>query len=58
MASRMTERLHFLPVDLQVHRSQVFDLMVGYYEGVAKEAWDHDRIDLLASTGFSSVQNT
>jgi ribosomal protein S18 acetylase RimI-like enzyme len=52
----MTKGLHFLPVDLQVHRSQVFDLMVGYYEGVAKEAWDHDKIDLLASTGFSSVR--
>jgi ribosomal protein S18 acetylase RimI-like enzyme len=56
MVSRMTEKLHFLPVDLQFHRSQVFDLMVEYYEWVAKEAWEHLKIDILADSGISSIR--
>jgi ribosomal protein S18 acetylase RimI-like enzyme len=52
----MAEKFRFLPVDLQVHRSQVFDLMVGYYEGVAKEAWEHDKINFLANSGRSSIK--
>jgi GNAT superfamily N-acetyltransferase len=56
MVSRMTEKLHFLPVDLQVHRSHVFDLMVEYYEWAAKEAWEHEKIDILADSGLSSIR--
>jgi len=56
MVSRMTEKLHFLPVDLQVHRSQVFDLMVEYSEWVAKEAREHFKIDILAASGISSIR--
>jgi GNAT superfamily N-acetyltransferase len=52
----MAEKLHFLPIDLQVHRSQVFDLMVEYYEWVAKEAGEHFKIDILADGGFSSIR--
>ena len=56
MVPRMTEKLHFLPIDLQVHRSQVFDLMVEYYEWMAKEAMEHFKIDILAADGFSSIR--
>ena len=53
---RMAEKVHFLPLDLQVHRSQVFDLMVEYYEWIAEEAREHFRIDILADGGFSSMR--
>jgi N-acetylglutamate synthase-like GNAT family acetyltransferase len=56
MVPRMTEKLHFLPVDLQVHRSQVFDLMVEYGEWIAKEAMEHFKIDFVAADGFSSIR--
>ena len=56
MVSRMTEKLHFLPVDLQVHRSQVFDLMVEYTEWMAKEVREHFKIDILAVRGISSIR--
>jgi len=56
MVSRMAEKVHFLPIDLQVHRSQVFDLMVEYSEWMAKEIWEHFKIDILAARGFSSVR--
>jgi len=52
----MAEKLHFLPIDLQVHRSQVFDLMMEYYEWIAKEAREHEKIDILADGGFSSIR--
>lgn len=55
MVSRMTEKLHFLPVDLQVHRSQVFDLMVEYSEWMAKEISEHFKIDILAARGISCI---
>jgi N-acetylglutamate synthase-like GNAT family acetyltransferase len=56
MVSRMAEKVHFLPVDLQVHRSQVFDLMVEYSEWMAKEIWEHFKIDILAVRGLSSIR--
>jgi GNAT superfamily N-acetyltransferase len=52
----MAEKVHFLPVDLQVHRSQVFDLMVEYGEWVAKEAKEHFKIDILAAARNSSMR--
>jgi GNAT superfamily N-acetyltransferase len=55
MVSRMTKELHFLPIDLQAHRCQVFDLMVEYYKWIAKDVWEHFKIDILADGGFSSV---
>jgi N-acetylglutamate synthase-like GNAT family acetyltransferase len=55
MVSRMAEKIHFLPIDLQVNQLQVFELMVEYYEWVAKEAKEHFKIDILASDGFSSI---
>jgi GNAT superfamily N-acetyltransferase len=30
--------------------------MVEYYEWVAKEAWEHDKIDILADSGLSSIR--
>lgn len=56
MVSRMAEKVHFLPIDLQVHRSQVFDLMVEYYEWIAKGAREHFKIDILDDGGFSSIR--
>jgi GNAT superfamily N-acetyltransferase len=47
----MTERVHFLPVDLRIHRSQVIDLNVEYMEWVAKGASEHFKIDLFATLG-------
>jgi ribosomal protein S18 acetylase RimI-like enzyme len=52
----MTEKLRFLPIDLQVHRSRVFDLMVEYYEWIAGEVREHFKVDILADGGFSSVR--
>jgi GNAT superfamily N-acetyltransferase len=52
----MAERLHFLPVDLQVHRFQVFDLMAEYHEWMAKEIRERGKIDFLAVRGFSSFR--
>jgi N-acetylglutamate synthase-like GNAT family acetyltransferase len=56
MVSRMTEKLRFLPVDLQVHRSQVFDLMVEYNEWMFKEIKEQFKIDILRFRGISSVR--
>jgi len=50
MVSRMAEKVHFLPVDLRIHRSQVIDLNVEYMEWVAKEASEHFKIDIFATT--------
>jgi GNAT superfamily N-acetyltransferase len=52
----MAEKVHFLPIDLQVHRFQVFDLMVEYSEWTAKEIWEHFKIDILAARGISSIR--
>jgi GNAT superfamily N-acetyltransferase len=52
----MAEKVHFLPIDLQVHRSQVFDLMVEYSEWMAMEIWEHFKIDIPAPRGFSSIR--
>jgi GNAT superfamily N-acetyltransferase len=52
----MTEQLHFLPVDLQVHRSQVFGLMVEYSEWMAKKISEHFEIDILAARGISCIR--
>jgi GNAT superfamily N-acetyltransferase len=52
----MAEKVHFLPIDLQVHRSQVFDLMVEYSEWTTKEIWEHFKIDILAARGISSIR--
>jgi hypothetical protein len=41
MVSRMAEKIHFLPIDLQVNQLQVFELMVEYYEWAAKETKEH-----------------
>jgi GNAT superfamily N-acetyltransferase len=56
MVLRMAEKLHFLPVDLPVHRSQVFDLMAEYHEWMAKEIRERGKIDFLAVRGFSSFR--
>jgi N-acetylglutamate synthase-like GNAT family acetyltransferase len=52
----MAEKAHFLPIDLQVHRSQVFDLMVEYSEWMAKEIGEHFKIDINAVRGVSSIR--
>jgi N-acetylglutamate synthase-like GNAT family acetyltransferase len=44
----MAEKVHFLPVDLRIHRSQVIDLNVEYMEWVAKEGSEHFKIDIFA----------
>jgi len=44
----MTEKVHFLPVDLCTHRSQVIDLNAEYMEWVAKEGSEHFKIDIFA----------
>ncbi|NWG10510.1 GNAT family N-acetyltransferase [Candidatus Bathyarchaeota archaeon] len=49
----MTEKVHFLPVDLSIHRSQVIDLNVEHMEWVAKEASKHFKIDIFAIVGSS-----
>jgi len=51
----MTKELRFLPVDLQVHRSQVFDLMVEYNEWMFKEVKEQFKIDILRFRGIPSV---
>ena len=56
MVSRMAEKVHFLPIDLHVHRSQVFDLMVEYSEWMAKEISEHFKIDILAARGISCIR--
>jgi len=56
MVLRMAEKLHFLLADLQVHRSQISDLMVELYEWTAKEIRERAKIDILAVRGFSSFR--
>jgi N-acetylglutamate synthase-like GNAT family acetyltransferase len=46
----MAEKVHFLPVDLRIHRFQAIDLNVEYMEWVAKEASEHFKIDIFATT--------
>jgi N-acetylglutamate synthase-like GNAT family acetyltransferase len=52
----MTKKLRFLPVNLQFHRSQVFDLMVEYSEWMFKEIKENFKIDILRFRGISSVR--
>jgi N-acetylglutamate synthase-like GNAT family acetyltransferase len=49
----MAEKVHFLPVDLRIHRSQVIDLNVEYMEWVAKEGSEYFKIDIFAVAGTS-----
>ena len=44
----MIKKVHFLPVDLRIHRSQVIDLNVEYMEWVAREGSEHFKIDIFA----------
>jgi GNAT superfamily N-acetyltransferase len=56
MVPRMAEKIHFLPVDLRIHRSQVIDLNMEYMEWVAKEGREHFKIDIFAVVGISSIR--
>lgn len=44
----MVDKIQFLPVDLNIHRSKVIDLLEEYAEWLAKEAREHYKIDYFA----------
>lgn len=54
----MVEKVQFLPVDLDIHRSQVIDLLEEYAECIAKEAPERFRIDYFAVGGTSVREYT
>jgi len=53
MASRMAEEVHFLPVDLRIHRSQVVDLNVEYMNWWSRGIEECFRADLATLLGWS-----
>lgn len=48
--SRMAEKVHFLPVDLRVHRSQVVDLNLEFMDWMLREITEYFGIDLAATS--------
>ncbi|MDH7563745.1 MAG: GNAT family N-acetyltransferase [Candidatus Bathyarchaeota archaeon] len=49
----MAEKVHFLPVDLRVHRSQVIDLNCEFMDWMLREITKYFGIDLLAKSAVS-----
>ena len=49
----MAEKVHFLPIDLRIHRSQVVDLNVEFMYWMLKEITEYFGIDLAATSTVS-----
>ena len=52
---RLVDKIQFLPVDLNIHRSKLTDLLEEYAEWLAKEASEHFKIDYFA-VGETSIR--
>ncbi len=49
----MAEKIHFLPVDLRIHRSQVIDLNVEFMDWMLREITRYFGIGLVATSAVS-----
>ena len=49
----MAEKIHFLPVDLRIHRSQVIDLNMEFMDWMLREITRYFGIDLVATSAVS-----
>ena len=52
----MAEKVHFLPADLRIHRSQAIDLNVEFMNWFAREAYEHFKIDVTPISGLSEKE--
>jgi N-acetylglutamate synthase-like GNAT family acetyltransferase len=52
----MTEKVHFLPVDLSIHRSQVIDLNVEHMRWAMKGIDEYYKINGVATMGVSVLE--